>query len=130
MEVEEVQVKLEDEAKAGGDTSEKVLIDKEVLEKLISFFQNIGSVYYTDEVHSLYGNFYIVNDKHAIKYLDYDRYEGFYWLYYNENDYNYQKKHGLLCKYLSDKSFEEIKKIGETSAPGLYYNGVKISDLL
>ena len=30
MEVEEVQVKMEDEAKAGGDNSEKVLVDKEV----------------------------------------------------------------------------------------------------
>ena len=130
MEVEEVQVKMEDEAKAGGNTSEKVLVDKEVLEKLISFFQNIGSVYYTDEIHSLYSNFYIVDDEHAIKYLGCDSYEGFCWLYYHENDYNYQKKHGLLCKYLSDKSYEEIKKIGETSAPGLYYNGVKISDLL
>ena len=129
MEVEEVQVKLEDEAKAGGDNSEKVLVDKEVLEILISFFQNAGAVYYPDEIHSLYGNFYIVDDEHAIKYLDYDRYEGFYWLYYRENDYNYQKKHGLLCKYFSDKSYEEIKKLGETQEPGVYFKGKKVWDL-
>ena len=129
MEVEEVQAKMEEEAKASGDTSEKVLVDKEVLEKLIGFFQNAGTVYYPDEIHSLFGNFYIVDNEHDIKYLDYDRYEGFYWLYYNEDVYNDQKKHGLLCKYFSDKSYEEIKKLGETQEPGFYFKGKKVWDL-
>lgn len=129
MEVEEVQVKMEDEAKASGDTSEKVLVDKEVLEKLIVFFQNSSAVYYPDEIQPLYGDFYIVNDEHQIEYLNNEQYEGFYWSSYNEDVYNDQKKHGLLCKYFSDKSFEEIKKLGETQEPGVYFKGKKVWDL-
>ena len=128
MEIEEVQVKLEDEAKAGGDNSEKVLVDKEVFENLIRVLQQ------PTESALFYNEFYIVNSEHKVEYFDVcDEYGWDYssWIeFYNEDEYKYAKKKDLLCKYLSGKSFEEIKKLGETSAPGLYYNGVKISDLL
>ena len=118
---------MEDEAKASGDNSEKVLVDEEVFENLIRVLQQP-----TEDV-LFYNEFYIVNSEHEVEYFDVPDEDG--WDYsswrelHDKEEYKYAKEEGILCKYLSDQSFEEIKKLGETQEPGVYFKGKKVWDL-
>ena len=128
MEVEEVQVKLEDEAKASGDTSEKVLVDKELLKVLFNILSDP-----TDENEENYNRFYRVNEQKEVEFFkanwDGDWYYSHWQPIFDTNDLDYAKLHCLLCPELSNLSFEEIKKLGETSAPGVHFKGKKVWDL-
>ena len=128
MEVEEVQVKMEDEAKANGDSSEKVLVDKELLKVLFSVLSKED-----DDYVFKYKSFYKVNKDKAVEFF-YVRWE---------DDFEYSgwdqidnagvlddaKKQGFLGPELSNLSFEEFKKLGETQEPGVYFKGKKVWDL-
>ena len=128
MEVEEVQVKLEDEAKASSDNSEKVLVDKELLEILFSILLNP-----TDSYHFWYKRFYIVNKDKKVEYfyaMDRDGWKHARWNPIDDaGSFGYAKNEGFLCPELSNLSFEEIKKLGETQEPGVYFKGKKVWDL-
>ena len=126
MEVEEVQVKLEDEAKASGDTSEKVLVDKELLKVLFELLLNPS-----EELNKRFNLFYMVDNLHKIRYFECaegGNYVGWYTFNYAD-DLDRVKNNGLLCPELSNLSFEEIKKLGETQEPGVYFKGKKVWDL-
>ena len=126
MEVEEVQVKMEDEAKAGGNTSEKVLVDKELLKVLFSILSNPSG-----EPNKRTNLFYMVDHLHKIRYFECaegGNYIGWYTFDYAD-DLERVKNNGFLCPELSNLSFEEIKKLGETSVPGIYFKGKKVWDL-
>ena len=121
-----MQVKLEDETKAGSNTSEKVLVDKEVLKNLINVLKN------PVEGSLCYNKFYIVNSNHKVKCFQAIGQRGNYvgWgSIKNKEDLEFAKNKNYLCPELSNLSFEEIKKLGETSAPGVYFNGKKVWDL-
>ena len=128
MEVEEVQVKIEDEAKANGDNSEKVLVDKELLEILFSILSDP-----TDNYNKKYKRFYRINKDKKVEYFYVSwengwNFSGWRPIVY-ANGLEYAKNEGFLCPELSNLSFEEIKKLGETSAPGIYFKGKKVWDL-
>lgn len=129
MEVEEVQVKMEDEAKAGGDTSEKVLVDAELLKILFSILSKED-----DDYVFKYKNFYKVNKDKEVECFDPNYTENGWdyttWQPLKDKYYfGYARTNGFLCPELSNLSFEEIKKLGETSAPGVYFKGKKVWDL-
>ena len=128
MEVEEVQVKLEDEAKASSNNSEKVLVDAELLKVLFSILSD--PVDYNEEN---YNRFYRVNEQKVVEFFkaiwDSDWYYSDWHPIYDEDTLKSAKDEGSLCPELSNLSFEEIKKLGETSAPGVYFKGKKVWDL-
>ena len=128
MEVEEVQVKMEDEAKAGGDNSEKVLVDAEPLKILFNILSDP-----TDENGENYNCFYRVNEQKEVEFFKPNWTSDWYYSHWcsiiDTDDLDYAKLHCLLCPELSNLSFEEIKKLGETSAPGVYFKGKKVWDL-
>lgn len=126
MEVEEVQVKMEDGAKTNGNTSEKVLVDKEVLKNLINVLKN------PVEGSLCYNKFYIVNSNHKVECFQAIGQRGNYvgWgSIKNKEDFEFAKNQNYLCSELSNLSFEEIKKLGETQEPGVYFKGKKVWDL-
>lgn len=127
MEVEEVQVKLEDGAKASGDTSEKVLVDEELLKVLFSILAKSSDA-------ERYKHFYKVNENKEVECFDPNYTENGWdyttWRPLKDKYYfGYARTNGFLCPELSNLSFEEIKKLGETSAPGVYFKGKKVWDL-
>lgn len=126
MEVEEVQVKLEDEAKAGDNTSEQVLVDEELLQAL---FDTLSDPFMEDN----FSCFYRVNDDKEVEYFNPGYIKARYWPIWfpitNPTIFNQAKEEGSLAPELSNLSFEEIKKLGETSAPGVYFKGKKVWDL-
>jgi len=128
MEVEEVQVKMEDEAKAGGNTSEKVLVDAELLEILFSILSEP-----TDDNEENYNRFYRVNEQKEVEFFKPnwtgDWYYSHWHSIYDKNTLKSAKDEGSLCPELANLSFEEIKKLGETQEPGVYFKGKKVWDL-
>ena len=75
--------------------------------------------------------FYIVDHLHEVKYFECaegGNYTGWYQICHAD-DLEHVKNNGLLCPDLANLSFEEIKKLGETSAPGVYFKGKKVWDL-
>lgn len=127
MEVEEVQVKMEDEAKANGNTSEKVLVDKELLEILFNILSDP-----TDENEENYNRFYRVNEQKEVEFFKTNWDDWYYSIWhpiYDKDTLKSAKDEGFLCPELANLSFEEIKKLGETSAPGVYFKGKKVWDL-
>ena len=120
-----MQAKLEDEAKADGNTSEQVLVDKELLEVFSDIiFDPINEDHYK--------RFYLINaDKEVECYqVGEDGWEYAGWgPIQDAEDLEYAKNGGFLCPELSNLSFEEIKKLGETQEPGFYFKGKKVWDL-
>lgn len=123
-----MQVKMEDEAKAGGNTSEKVLVDKELLKVLFGILSDP-----TDENEENYNRFYRVNEQKEVEYfyaMDRDGWKHARWNPIDDAGcFGCAKNEGFLCPELSNFSFEEIKKLGETSASGIYFKGKKVWDL-
>ena len=128
MEVEEVQVKMEDEAKASGNTSEKVLVDKELLEVLFGILSDP-----TDGFNDKYKRFYRINEVKDVEFFkpnwDGNWYFSHWHPIYDEKDFERAKNNGYFCPELSNLSFDEIKKLGETQEPGVYFKGKKVWDL-
>ena len=128
MEVEEVQAKMEDEAKASGNTSEKVLVDAELLKTLFRVLSKED-----DDYVFKYRGFYKVNKDKEVEFFyarweDEFEYSGWDQIG-NAGVLDDAKKQGFLGPELSNLSFEEIKKLGETQEPGIYFKGKKVWDL-
>lgn len=128
MDVEEVQVKMEDEAKSGSNTSEQVLVDKELLNILFSILSDP-----VDGFREKYKRFYRVNEVKDVEFFkpnwDGDWYFSHWHPIYDEKDFECAKNNGYFCPELSNLSFEEIKKLGETQEPGFYFKSKKVWDL-
>jgi hypothetical protein len=102
-----------------------VLVDKELLEILFDIiFDPINEEHYK--------HFYLINaDKEVECYqVDEDGWEYAGWRPISDaEDLDYMKKEGFLCPELSNLSFEDIEKLGETQEPGVYFKGKKVWDL-
>lgn len=121
-----MQVKMEDEAKASGNTSEKVLVDEELLQALFDILSEPFMEYH-------YSCFYRVNDDKEVEYSNPGYISARYWPIWfpitNPTIFNQAKEEFTLAPELSNLSFEEIKKLGETQEPGVYFKGKKVWDL-
>lgn len=123
-----MQVKMEEEAKASSNTSEKVLVDEELLNVLFSILSNPN-----DDYSEKYKRFYKINKDKKVEFFYVSWEDG--WDYSgwnpinNADGFKFAKNEGYLCPELSNLSFEEIKKLGETQEPGVYFKGKKVWDL-